>query len=154
MPPVPPFIRVFAQVTSLSCIYDLSFYSRLVVATVGPVIATAMICVVGFVFHKNVRVEKKSTVVYICSSALLCGSYMCLTRTAVTIFQTFNCQAYGDDPTLYLVVDQSLECGTADHVWYQVRRANAGRRGDFGSPLHLCFNLWLSRPLPPLFAPT
>jgi len=36
-----------------------------------------------------------------------------------TIFNTFNCVTYGDDPVLYLAVDESLSCETEVHQKYQ-----------------------------------
>jgi hypothetical protein len=108
------------QVTSWGCIFHVNFYSTLVFATVGPFILAAVVCLIWGVYYRQAKSqEKKANIIYMLTSSLISLTYVVCTRVSITLFEMFNCQNYGDDPTLYMMVDPSISCETADHKWYQ-----------------------------------
>jgi len=55
-----------------------------------------------------------------CVSLFLGLTFCVLVGVSTTIFKTFQCMTYGDDPVSYLIVDQSIDCSNASHRRYMV----------------------------------
>ena len=48
-------------------------------------------------------------------SAFLTLTYIVFASVSTVVFDTFNCMKIGDDPTKYLVRDQSIDCSSPSH---------------------------------------
>ena len=54
-----------------------------------------------------------------CIELFLGLTFMIFSGVSTTIFDTFNCRTYGDDPTYYLNADKSLSCESPRHSYYK-----------------------------------
>ena len=52
-------------------------------------------------------------------SLFLSLTYMVFASVSTTVFDTFNCERYGDDETFYMASDQSISCDDPTHKKYQ-----------------------------------
>ncbi|GMH59300.1 hypothetical protein TL16_g02801 [Triparma laevis f. inornata] len=64
---------------------------------------------------------------------------------STTVLDTFNCKTYGDDPTEYMVSDQSLSCDTKEHKTFQFYAGGMIFVYPVGIPLLYFGLLWKDR---------
>ena len=110
------------QLVRADCIIDTNFYTSLVAQTLLP-ITISLIIFITFVVMKYTRGknDRHKTAHYrdFASSCFLTLTYTVFASVSKTVFDTFNCQQFGDDPTLYLARDQSIDCESDAHRLYQ-----------------------------------
>jgi hypothetical protein len=107
------------KLTSADCIMDTTFYTKLLFSTLLPVaIVVAALVFMGVASAFAKKTEKKVAIRNNCVEFILGLSFLVFASVSTTIFDTFNCVTYGDDPTVYLALDQTIECHTDTHKFY------------------------------------
>ena len=103
----------------MGCIVKTSFYTRLVMTTVGPILISVGIFLWAAVSRKKARSGKRRReIVDSAVGSFLWLTYFVFVSVSTTIFFTFGCVKFGDDPTSYLVVDVSINCDSTEHKVY------------------------------------
>jgi hypothetical protein len=125
---------------SLGCLAKLDFYQRLLIATLGPFAAVAvLVCTYTTVRRRNtvqavtayssqrlvvpertVLLDKALAQHYL---VFLAMTFLIYSTVSTTVFQTFACDNIDDDNVLrpqYLRADYSIQCDTAQHKVYSV----------------------------------
>lgn len=108
-------------IPSAGCIVDVNFHGRLVVSTVGPLLALTLLAATFTVAKRtNSGSEAALQDVYHkhVSMALLI-SFLVYSSVSATVFQTFSCEDL-DDGRNYLRADYGIECKTTKHRAFQV----------------------------------
>jgi NADH:ubiquinone oxidoreductase subunit 6 (subunit J) len=109
------------NITKMGCIVHTNFYHKLVVSTIGPICASVSIFVIMFVLKVRSKThEDKQSIIDSAVALFLALTYMVFASVSTTIFDTFNCKNFGDDPTEYMMSDQSIDCGTVQHKLFQL----------------------------------
>lgn len=108
-------------ILSFACIYDTTFYDRLLIATLGPIATlAALACIYWVARRRNGHSEEAmSRVKHIHLSVALFVMFVVYSMVSYTIFQTFACEDM-DDGKSYLRADYSITCHTAEHRAYEV----------------------------------
>ena len=109
------------QLGRADCIMKTNFYSTLLVQTITP-LALSVIIFVTFQVCKNIwgkTKKKRAQFRDFASSAFLTVAYVVFASVSTTIFDCFNCSKFGDDKTSYLARDQSINCESEQHAFYE-----------------------------------
>ncbi|GMH88338.1 hypothetical protein TrST_g13960 [Triparma strigata] len=108
---------------NFDCVMKTTFYSKLLIYTLFPIIIAGLI----FLYMKGkvtmMKIQKKgssaiNSVKDTCVELFLGLTFLVFASVSTTIFDTFNCQRFGDDPTYYLVQDQTIDCEDKTHSKY------------------------------------
>jgi hypothetical protein len=136
------------KISRLGCILDTNFYTKLLVGTLLPMGLTGVIFTIGAVLFMRGRSESsKAAVIDGTVSIFLTLTYMVFASVSTTIFDTFNCQAYGDDSTEYLSSDQVRTWtgwgrggggGGQPNLTHYNSRASQTNAGRAGTPFTNC----------------
>ena len=135
------------QLARAGCIMNTNFYSTLLAQTILP-IALSLIIFISFLICKLLwgkTKEKRAQYRDFASSSFLTITYIVFASVSTTIFDTFNCQKVGDDPTLYLARDQSIDCDSSQHKSYKIYAAAMILIYPVGIPLVYFVCLWMHR---------
>ena len=144
---------------SFWCFATPDFYARLLIATVGPLVALAFLGVT-YVVAKNRNEHSEAAIRAVRHKHLSAASFVAFfvySSVSFTIFQTFVCDSW--DGVAYLQADYSLQCGTPRHLafrayavamlcvypvgipaalsWWIARNRRALQRYDRGTVTHL-----------------
>jgi len=108
------------NLTKLGCLMQTNFYHKLLLSTIAPIGVSMII----FVFTRLMMInakdhEHKMHVIDGSVAIFLSLTYMVFASVSTTIFDTFNCKTFGDDENEYMMSDQSVDCGTSEHMLYQ-----------------------------------
>ena len=110
------------QLVRADCIIETNFYTSLLAQTLLPFAITLLIIieffVVKYTWARNNR-DRRLWNRNFATSSFLTLTYLVFASVSKTIFDTFNCQHFGDDPTRYLARDQSIDCSSDEHKLYQ-----------------------------------
>ena len=120
-------ISVFANFDALklinvNCMVPTSFYTKLIVSTLLPILLAILIGLWWFISHnlgrknKVQKNEQKDKAV----TFFLTLTYIVFASVSTTVFATFNCVQFGDDKNFYLASDLSLVCYTEQHELAQL----------------------------------
>ena len=108
------------QLVPLGCFIDTSFHRSLVAETVVPVLISVIIVLLTLVRSRLARTNADAAQIRKDGfSMFLALTYLIFSSVSTRIFLTFRCEAYGDDPTNYLVADLSIDCDGEEHVKYK-----------------------------------
>ena len=108
------------SLVKVGCIVETNFYTRLLVMTITPLAISAGIFT--FAALKQLCVhgeENKRRVVDRATGLFLVLTYMVFVSVSMTVFFTFGCRTYGDNPERFLFLDQSISCDTPKHYAFQ-----------------------------------
>lgn len=103
-----------------SCLVTTDFYDRLLVATIGPVLAIVALAASYMVAKKRNGVSETAIRVFRHKhqSALLFFAFFVYSPVSYKIFQTFRCNSL-DDGNSYVWADYSLSCLSPRHRFYE-----------------------------------
>eukprot|EP00611_Tribonema_gayanum_P026107 TRINITY_DN611_c0_g2_i4.p1 TRINITY_DN611_c0_g2~~TRINITY_DN611_c0_g2_i4.p1 ORF type:complete len:798 (+),score=114.47 TRINITY_DN611_c0_g2_i4:65-2458(+) len=115
-------------VTSPGCAMKVDFYGRLLMATVTPLAAIALIFVPRLYFIARARSERTprqphallQRLVEKDRNAALAFTFLIFAGVSVTVFQTFACDELTYIGKSYLRADYSIECYTPEHTAYRI----------------------------------
>ncbi|GMH73473.1 hypothetical protein TrST_g4716 [Triparma strigata] len=111
------------QLVRADCIVDTNFYTSLLAQTLLPIAISSLIfavfVIMKFTRGRNSR-DRRARYRDFASSSFLTLTYLVFASVSKTIFDTFNCQQFGDDPTFYLARDQEIDCNSDTHKLYQL----------------------------------
>lgn len=119
------FLSSIVNVDSLKlgrvgCVIPTTFHTKLLVSTILPLLASAFIFTCMFVARRlNKDDHIKKTIKNNCIELFLGLTFLLFASVSTTIFDTFNCAQYGDDPKLYLVADMSIDCADPTHKLFE-----------------------------------
>jgi hypothetical protein len=133
----------FLHVARVDCMMEINFYTTLATMTIAPLVVGLLIALVGFLLFKLTSdPERKREIQRDTDATLLTLSYLVFASVCTAIFETFNCKRFGDDPTFYLVSDQSLSCDTNDHTWWKIYASAMMLIYPLGTPVLYSWLLW------------
>jgi len=137
----------FIHVARVDCMMDVNFYTSLLTMTVAPIVAGLFIIFISFTYAKCARLnaQRRGEVLHDTVAVLLTLSYLVFASVSTKIFETFNCKTFSDDPTLYLVADQSVSCDTPTHALWQIYAGCMVLFYPFGTPFIYSLLLWRDR---------
>ncbi|GMH59823.1 hypothetical protein TrLO_g3452 [Triparma laevis f. longispina] len=136
----------FIKIAKVGCIMEVNFYHKLVFMTLGPLAVSLALTLIAFVltlFAKTGEIRFK--IIENMSATLLSITYIVFASVSTTVLDTFNCKTYGDDPTEYMVSDQSLSCDTKEHKTFQFYAGGMIFVYPVGIPLLYFGLLWKDR---------
>ena len=108
------------HVAKVGCIVHTDFYTKLLVSTLGPIAVSLVIFLFSLLFYLSTRSkDSRDAIVDAAMSLFLSLTYMVFASVSTTVFDTFNCERYGDDETFYMASDQSISCDDPTHKKYQ-----------------------------------
>ncbi|GMH77788.1 hypothetical protein TrST_g13868 [Triparma strigata] len=109
------------QLARIDCLVRTNFYTKLLVQTIVPLGVSALIllCYLLAKFSKRFSRESLSRLADTSWSAFLTLTYIVFASVSTTVFDTFNCGQFGDDPHLWLARDHSIDCRSPQHVKYK-----------------------------------
>ena len=138
----------------VGCLMGNSYYKSLLFTTLMPITASIGIFIIANVYgfkayrakaheqdkeqvdHERHRRERKQAYAQVMSSGVavfLTFTYLIFASTSSSIFRTFQCRTYGDDPKRYLVADKNIDCDSDLHkVRSNEERSDELRRCIFG----------------------
>jgi hypothetical protein len=122
-------------VISLGCLTTVNFYEQLLITTLSPFVATAiLVCTYTIVRYKNkvvavtgyssqramrpARTSKLEQALAKHYLVFLVMTFLIYSTVSTTVFQTFACDSIDDDSSIklrYLRADYSVQCGTFKH---------------------------------------
>jgi len=147
------FMRWAASVANLNlislvpvgCVVETNFYTTLTFYTLTPIFIAVLILLVYSVRARCLASENRRVFRDECMGVFLGLTFCVLVGVSTTIFKTFQCMTYGDDPVSYLIVDQSIDCGDASHRRYMVYAAGMGLVYPVGIPALYTWLLFSNR---------
>ncbi|GMI14555.1 hypothetical protein TrVE_jg10526 [Triparma verrucosa] len=137
------------RLVSATCIVDTNFFSTLLAQTIFPILFSLLIFALPYflsVARKSnnageqteeqqlTEKEKWKKQKDVAVSAFLLLTYMVCSSISVTIFDTFNCVQFSDDPTTYLLRDNTIVCGSDIHSFFK----NQGSASQIVIAMLLC----------------
>ena len=107
-------------IPSAGCIVDVDFHDRLLVSTIGPLVALALLAATFTVArHRNRGSETAlERVRHKHMSMVLLISFLVYSSVSATVFQTFACEDL-DDGNNYLRADYRIECDSSKHQAFE-----------------------------------
>ena len=111
----------FLSMVKVGCIVETNFYTKLLVTTITPIALSLMIF--GFTWLKMLCLKTEELKMHALDRAMatfLVLTYMVFVSVSMTIFYTFGCRTYGDNPERFLALDQSISCDTEKHKNYMI----------------------------------
>jgi hypothetical protein len=136
----------FIKIAKVGCIMEVNFYSKLVVMTLAPIVVSAVLILVAAALTTFAKTKDlKNKIVENAAAMLLSITYIIFASVSTTVLDTFNCRTYGDDPTEYMVSDQSLSCDTEEHKSYGMYAGFMVFVYPLGIPLLYFGLLWKDR---------
>ncbi|GMI42890.1 hypothetical protein TeGR_g6250, partial [Tetraparma gracilis] len=144
---VSKFVNLDAlNLTKVGCLVQTNFYHKLVLSTMGPLCVSAVIGLGALVMKKRAKDhEHKQAAINGAVSLFLGLTYLVFSSVSTTIFDTFNCKTFGDDEREYMMSDQSVDCGSPDHIWYQTYAGVMMFVYPVGIPMMYGVLLWRAR---------
>jgi hypothetical protein len=150
---------------SVGCLTAVNFYERLLITTLGPFAATAVLATTyAAVRHKNqvqavveyssqrtaapVRTAKLEKALAMHHSVFLAMTFLLYSTVSTTVFQTFACDTIDDSAdftTSYLRADYSIQCDTPKHKAYKVYASFMVIIYPLGIPALYAWLLWSNR---------
>eukprot|EP00752_Nemacystus_decipiens_P012610 g11167.t2 len=108
-------------IPSAGCFVEVDFHRRLLVATIGPLVALGLLAITYAVAKRRndgsttalQRVGRKHV------SMVLLISFLVYSSVSATVFQAFACEDL-DDEKKYLRADYRIECDSPEHRAFQV----------------------------------
>lgn len=113
-----------SMVLSAGCIVNTNFHDRLLVSTLGPIIALGLLGVTYFVaLRRNSHShDALQSVLRKHFSVTLLITFLVYSSVSSTVFRMFACETL-DDGIIYLRADYSIECDSRKHEALKVSRA-------------------------------
>ncbi|GMH76607.1 hypothetical protein TrLO_g8011, partial [Triparma laevis f. longispina] len=107
------------QLGSVDCFVSTSFYTKLLFSTLIPLIMCLCIYMYMVIAKCCSKSQARKRVIQNNCVELYFGlSFLVFASVSTTIFDTFNCKTFGDDPTRYLALDQSIDCDGSKHSFF------------------------------------
>ncbi|GMI00563.1 hypothetical protein TrLO_g8323 [Triparma laevis f. longispina] len=107
------------KLVSFGCIVKTDYHLKLLFLTLTPIILSLLI----FFYYriKLPRLEGDERFLHLdtCMTLFLALTYLVFASVSTTLFKTFQCDSYSDDPTFYLVEDHQVDCNSAKHKIFQ-----------------------------------
>ena len=109
---------------SASCVVNIDFHDRLLVATIGPIVVILLLATTYYIAARRNRQSEGAVqnVQHKHLSAVILLTFFVYSNVSSTLFQTFACE-YLEDGELYLRADYRIECDSAMHEKLQVYAA-------------------------------
>ena len=108
-------------VISAGCVFDVDFHDRLLISTIGPIVALLFLGVTYVVATRvnngvaeNVQVIQNKHV-----SMVILLTFFVYSSVSSTLFKAFACEDL-EDGRNYLRADYSIECDSSEHRGFQV----------------------------------
>ena len=115
------FVNLTFNLPYIGCLVQTNFYSKLMLSTLCPIfmfIAIYILAKILLIFYKDN--DTKNHIKDTAFSIFLTLTYLVYSSVSTTIFDTFNCAAFGDDATEFMMSDLSVDCGTSMHIKMQI----------------------------------
>lgn len=133
-------------IPSAGCIVDFDFHDRLLVSTIGPLIALALLAGTFSVAKRRNRGSEPALerVRHKHMSMVLLVSFLVYSSVSATIFQVFACETLSDAKS-YLRADYRIECDSSKHQAFQVFAGCMILVYPLGIPLFYAYLLYTNR---------
>eukprot|EP00519_Triparma_laevis_P011672 CAMPEP_0182513664 /NCGR_PEP_ID=MMETSP1321-20130603/34400_1 /TAXON_ID=91990 /ORGANISM="Bolidomonas sp., Strain RCC1657" /LENGTH=700 /DNA_ID=CAMNT_0024720721 /DNA_START=124 /DNA_END=2226 /DNA_ORIENTATION=+ len=122
---------------SFDCFVHNDFYVKLVAYTIIPIILTILVVLITTVLnlvYKARGLDRSEQLRNFAVEFLLGLAFLIFSSVSTTIFDTFNCRTFSDDPTNYLIADQSISCDDPIHAKFKLFAAAMMVIYPFGIP--------------------
>ena len=133
-------------IPSAGCIVDVDFHGRLLVSTIGPLIALALLATTFAVAKR--RNDGSTTALQKAGhrhmSMVLLISFLVYSSVSATVFQAFACEDMDDGKT-FLRADYRIECDSPEHRAFQVYAGIMILVYPVGIPLFYSYLLYRNR---------
>lgn len=108
-------------IPSVGCLVEVGFHGRLLVSTIGPLVALAALAITYTIAKRRssrseVALQK---IRHKHMSAVLLITFLVYSSVSSTVFQMFACEGL-DDRKHYLRADYRIECDSSEHQAFQV----------------------------------
>jgi hypothetical protein len=111
----------FLQLGRVGCYVKTTFYSKLVFSTLAPIALTALIFVSMKIRRACTKDRMRRKIIRDHGIEFFLGmTFLVFSSVSTTVFDTFNCRTFGDDPTRYLYSDRSISCDEPAHSTYML----------------------------------
>ncbi|GMH76479.1 hypothetical protein TrLO_g8185 [Triparma laevis f. longispina] len=110
------------KLVSFGCIYKTDYHFKLLFSTLTPIILSLLIFGYYLIRRSSNRVENERRLNF-CMTTFLALTYLIFSSVSTTLFKTFQCKRYGDDPTSYLIDDHQIDCDSKEHKFYELYAA-------------------------------
>eukprot|EP00519_Triparma_laevis_P010158 CAMPEP_0182519262 /NCGR_PEP_ID=MMETSP1321-20130603/45006_1 /TAXON_ID=91990 /ORGANISM="Bolidomonas sp., Strain RCC1657" /LENGTH=877 /DNA_ID=CAMNT_0024727231 /DNA_START=138 /DNA_END=2771 /DNA_ORIENTATION=+ len=120
------------KLVSFGCLVDTDYHLKLLFSTLTPIIFSLLI-LLYYLWEVKLKVilrlsqrltyEERTKKLDFCMTLFLTLTYLVFASVSTTLFKTFQCETYGDDPIPYLVEDHQVNCETAEHKAYELYAA-------------------------------
>ena len=133
-------------IPSAGCVMDVDFHDRLLVSTIGPLVALALLAATFTVATRRNRGSEPALEIvrHKHMSMVLLISFLVYSSVSATIFQVFACEPLSDQKT-YLRADYSIECDSSKHQAFQVFAGVMIFVYPLGIPLFYAYLLYKNR---------
>lgn len=108
-------------IPSAGCLVDVGFHGRLLVATIGPLIALALLAITYTVAKRRSSGSETALqkIRHKHMSMVLLITFLVYSSVSATVFQAFACEDL-DDRKNYLRADYRIECDSSEHQAFQI----------------------------------
>ncbi|GMH95865.1 hypothetical protein TrST_g6296 [Triparma strigata] len=121
------------KLVSFGCLVDTDYHLKLLFSTLTPIIFSLLI-LLYYLWEAKLKVilrlsqepltpADRTKKLDFCMTLFLTLTYLVFASVSTTLFKTFQCETYGDDPIPYLVEDHQVNCETAEHKAYELYAA-------------------------------
>ena len=124
---------------SVGCLFDIGIHSRLLIATIGPIIAVMFLGVTYVMAARGSQgsPEALNLIRHKHVSIMLLLTFMVYSSVSSILFQMFACDGLEDGKT-YLRADYRVECDSSKHIAFQAYAS-----------VMICSTQWASQPCMP-----
>ncbi|CAE7240635.1 unnamed protein product [Symbiodinium natans] len=136
------------QVLHADCIHPNTFYDRLLVHTLLPMIVWAVLGLSCGIHTLQQKAEDRGETVSGYIGAALLVAYLSLPVTSNTIFDTFKCEAFdagAGNRRNFLASDLRLDCDTDTHLNFQIYAGVMALVYPIGIPIWMAASLYRHR---------
>ncbi|GMI16763.1 hypothetical protein TrLO_g12393 [Triparma laevis f. longispina] len=103
------------KLVQFGCIMKTDYHLKLLFSTLTPIILSFGIVLYYYAKRSRISAEKHEAHLDFCWTAFLTLTYLVFASVSTTLFKTFQCKQYGDDPNEYLVDDYQVNCASPEH---------------------------------------
>ncbi|GMI18635.1 hypothetical protein TrLO_g5769 [Triparma laevis f. longispina] len=107
------------KIMDVDCVVATNFYTKLIMVTATPVLF-CMLCFSWAFFWGKIKPAKAKAAMNNAVEIFLGLSFLLFSNVSTTILETFNCDSFGDDPTLFLQQDQSVTCDNDTYKFFKM----------------------------------
>ena len=136
----------FSWILSAGCVFDVDFHDRILVATIGPIVALGFL---ACTYTAGSRMNRGDTVVLQRiddkhMSMVLLLTFLVYSNVSSVLFKAFACESL-EDGLNYVRSDYRIECDSSKHIGFQVYAGIMIVLYTIGIPVFYSFILFRDR---------